>query len=70
MNRRTRRRLSRASRRWLAAAAADPTLTCEELLYLASIAEAATDDGRVWIDDDGIPVPRGSALFRTLEEGR
>lgn len=51
MNREERRRLSRANKRWLAAVAADPRVTHEELLVARAIAENASPDGRVWIED-------------------
>lgn len=47
VNRQQRRRISRANRKWIAAVAADPSVSHEELLVARAIAERATADGRV-----------------------
>lgn len=52
MNRASRRRVSRANKRWLRAVAADPRTTREELIVAQVIAEHATPDGRITIGDN------------------
>lgn len=48
MNRVERRRCARQHRRWLAAIAADPAITREEMLVALAVAENASS-GRIWL---------------------